>query len=787
MDYICVLFAILGQTCMNKGFRNSIYFFISLALTSCAATKFVPEGSYLLDEVKVVSNNKEVKPSAVRGYVRQNPNAKWFSLIKIPLYTYNLSGRDSTKWYNKFLRRIGDEPVIYDESAAVRSQEEITKALNNMGYMGASVKTEKKVKKKKMKLTYRFTTGKPYVVNSIRYDISDRNIERYWKKDSANIKLKPGMLFDVNVLDAERDRITNHLLQNGYYKFNKDFITYTADTVRNTYAVDLTMHLLPYKINPEDAPREHYQYKINNISYITDYDGMNSNSLSGGVDINDSIHYDNYPIYFKDKLFLRPKVLLSNTHFSKEQLYNEWDVQNTYNSFGRLKALKYTNVRFVEKQVGDSAKLDAYVMLTKGKFKSFSAELEGTNSAGDLGAAASVSFQHRNLFKGSETFTIKLRGAYEAITSSDYGNGNYKEYGVESSINFPRFMFPFLSSDFRKRVRATSEVGVQYNSQIRPEFSRTIASASWSYKWSRKQRTQHRVDLLDINYIYMPWISPKFQEEYLDKEGSQNFILKENYKNLMIVKTGYTFNFNSAGGGYINNATSSNSYSIRASIESAGNLLYGISKLIHQQTTDGAYSILNIAYAQYVKGDFDFAKNIAIDKRNSFAFHVGLGLAYPYGNSIVLPFEKRYFAGGANSVRGWSVRTLGPGSFKGNDESIDFMNKTGDIKLDLNMEYRTHLFWKINGAAFIDAGNIWTIRDYKDQPGGQFRLNTFYKQIAVAYGLGIRFDFDFFVIRFDGGMKAINPEYESGKERYPIINPKFSRDFAFHFAVGYPF
>lgn len=781
-------FCYVRQIRMNKGIRKSIYLFLFLALTSCISTKFVPGGSYLLDEVKVVSDSKEVKPSSVKGYVRQNPNAKWFSLVKIPLYTYSLSGRDSSKWYNKFLRRIGDAPVIYDESATVRSQEEMTKALNNMGYMGASVRTEKKVdKKKKMKLSYHFTTGRPYVINNVKADINDEKIKSYWKKDSADIKLKSGMLFDVNVLDAERDRITNYLQQHGYYKFNKDYITYTADTVRNSDAVDLTMHILPYKATPGDKQQEHYQYKINNISYVTDYDVLSSNILAG-IDINDSIHYNNYPIYFKDKLFIRPKVLLDNTRFSVGQLYNERDVQNTYNSFGRLKALKYTNVRFVEKQVGDSAKLDAYVMLTKGKFKSFSAELEGTNSAGDLGAAASVSFQHRNLFKGSETFTVKLRGAYEAITSSDYGNNNYKEYGVETSLNFPRFMFPFLSSDFRKRVRATSEVGLQYNSQIRPEFSRTIASASWSYKWSKKQRTQHRVDLVDVNYIYMPWISPKFQEEYLDPAGNQNIILKENYKNLLIVKTGYTFNFNSAGGGYTNNATNANSYSIRASVESAGNLLYGISKLIHQQqTNDGAYSILNIAYAQYVKGDFDFAKNIAVDERNSFAFHVGLGLAYPYANSQVLPFEKRYFAGGANSVRGWSVRTLGPGSFKGNDESIDFMNKTGDIKLDMNVEYRTHLFWKINGAAFVDAGNIWTIRDYKDQPGGVFRLNSFYKQIAVAYGLGIRFDFDFFVIRFDGGMKAINPEYESGKERFPIINPKFSRDFAFHFAVGYPF
>ena len=185
-----------------------------------------------------------------------------------------------------------------------------------------------------------------------------------------------------------------------------------------------------------------------------------------------------------------------------------------------------------------------------------------------------------------------------------------------------------------------------------------------------------------------------------------------------------------------------------------------------------------------MKGDFDYAKNIVIDHRNSFAFHAGFGIAVPFGNAKVVPFEKRYFAGGANSVRGWSVRDLGPGSFEGDG---NFMNQSGDIKLDASIEYRSKLFWKFQGAAFIDAGNIWTIREYENQKGGVFKFNKFYKQIAVAYGLGLRLDLDFFVLRFDGGMKAINPVYDSGKNRYPIIHPDFSRDFAFHFAVGYPF
>lgn len=770
---------------MKKGILYTILLYLALSLASCSATKFVPDGSYLLDEVKIHTDNKEIKPSDMRLYVRQNPNSKWFSTIKTQLYVYNWSGRDSTKWFNRFLRKIGDAPVIYNESDAIRSQEEIAKAVQNLGYMGASVKRTTKTKKKKLKLFYEITSGKPYIVRTLKYDISDKKIAEYLRNDSTQSMLREGMLFDVNVLDAERQRITDYLLCNGYYKFNKDYITYTADTARNTHQVDLTLHLLPYKTYVGDTPKEHFQYKINKINFITDYDVLQSSALSS-IEINDSLHYNGFPIYYKDKLYLRPKVLVDNLRFASGDLYDERNVQKTYTYFGRLSALKYTNIRFFETQNGDSTQLNCYVMLTKSKHKSISFELEGTNSAGDLGAAASVSFQHRNLFRGSETFMIKFRGAYEAISGLQpgYKNHNYTEYGVETSINFPNFLFPFLTSDFKRRIKATTEFGLQYNYQLRPEFSRTIASASWSYKWMQKQKIQHRIDLLDISYLYLPWISSQFQEDYINKD-KDNYILKYNYENRLIVRMGYNYSYNSAGGALVNNTITTNSYSIRAGFESAGNILYGISKMINmRKNKDGEYAILGIPYAQYLKGDFDFAKNIIIDHRNSLAFHAGIGIAVPYGNAKVVPFEKRYFSGGANSVRGWSVCNLGPGSFAGDG---NFMNQSGDIKLDASIEYRTRLFWKFRGAAFIDAGNIWTIREYENQPGGVFEFDKFYKQIAVAYGLGLRLDLDFFVLRFDGGMKAINPKYKKAKERYPIIHPRFSRDFAFHFAVGYPF
>ena len=770
---------------MRKGFLYLFTFaIIILSLASCTATKYVPDGSYLLDEVKIHTDQKNVRPSSLRMYVRQNPNAKWFSLIKTQLYVYNLSGRDSTKWGNKFLRRIGDAPVIYSETEAQRSQDEITKAMRNMGYMAATVKRSTKIKKKKIKLYYEVTAGDPYIVNSLKYDIRDPKIADFLKQDSAKSLLKEGMIFDVNVLDAERQRITDKLLRNGYYKFNKDYVGYTADTVRGTYQVDLTLHLHAYRAHVSDSVKAHQQYWINKINFITDYDVLQSSALNS-MDINDSLHFKGYPIYYKDKLYLRPKMLTDNLRFAPGDLFDEQDVQQTYSNFGRLSALKYTNIRFLENQVGDTAKLDCYVMLTKSKHKSVAFELEGTNSAGDLGAAASVSFQNRNLFRGSETFMIKFRGAYEVISGlqAGYSNNNYTEYGVETSINFPNFLFPFLSSDYKRKIRATTEFGLQYNYQMRPEFTRIVASGSWSYKWGlQRQRSQHRIDLLDINYLYMPWIEPEFKNNFLNDE--KNYLLEYNYKDRLIVRTGYSYIYNSAGQALMNNAVIGNSYSIRFNFESAGNLLYVLSKMSNLKKNDqDEYTILNIPYAQYIKGDLDFAKNIVIDNRNSIAFHIGGGIAIPYGNARMIPFEKRYFSGGANSVRGWSVRSLGPGTFS--DEKGNFMNQSGDIKLDASIEYRTRLFWKFRGALFVDAGNIWTIREYQDQPGGKFKFDQFYKQIAVAYGVGLRLDLDFFVLRFDGGMKAINPE--KGKDRYPILRSDFGRDFAFHFAVGYPF
>lgn len=762
--------------------RKYIYIVVTaLLLVGCSVSKFVPEGKYLLDEVHISSDNKEIKSSEMYSYVRQKPNSKWFSLVKLPMYIYCSSGKDSTKWINKILRKMGDAPRIYDARVAEETRMQILGAVQNKGYLGAQVSLEEKIKKNKLDTYYRISSGKPYIISSIDYNVEDYVIRDLLMNDSIHSGLKVGERFDVNQLEEERNKITQFLLNRGYYRFNKDYITFQADTVNGTYRIDLTMNIGLNNMPNSSETSLHRQYSIRNVNYLMDVDY----SLNNGVNL-DTMSYGGINILYDKKLFLRPGVIDSHNRIVSGKLYSNRDVMSTYSSLSRLGILKYSNIRFVEHLENDSAYLDAFVSLSKNKNKMLSFQVEGTNSAGDLGAAASVTYTHRNLFKGSETFTIKVRGAYEAVTGLEgYANNNYTEYGVESSLDFPEFMFPFLTSDFKKRVNAKSEVSIKYNWQIRPEFERTLASAAWSYRWNSGRRANHRLDVLDINYIYMPYRSNTFIE-YLNYMDEVNPLLRYSYEDLFIVRLGYTYTYNSAGVTTQQTAKKS-SYSIRFNIEESGNLIYGFSKLIHKKPSDGeSFRMGNISFAQYVKTDFDFAKNIMIDDRNSLVFHIATGVAIPYGNSKSLPFEKLYFSGGANSVRGWSVRSLGPGRYHGNSGSLDYVNHTGDIKLDLNVEYRTHLFWKLNGAAFIDAGNVWTLKNRYSDDTGQFAFNRFYKEIAVSYGLGVRFDLDFLILRFDGGMKAINP-MESGADRFPVIRPDFSRDFAFHFAVGYPF
>ena len=393
------------------------------------------------------------------------------------------------------------------------------------------------------------------------------------------------------------------------------------------------------------------------------------------------------------------------------------------------------------------------------------------------------------------TSAIKARFhlSLEDAACADFESANPNTYQtVRYERNLPEgvygtIMLPFVPDDVQRRSMATTQLDLQYNAQTRPEFDRNVFSASWSYLWNSSKQIRHRYDLVGVNLVSVPRKDQYFIDNYLNQYNSKNSIMKFNYEDLFIFRTGYNFYYTSPNAGVTKNYFDV-SHSVRASVETSGNLLYLLSKAMKtEKDSIGQYRLLNLAYAQYLKTDLAWTMNMNLGRRNNLLFHVEAGVAYPYGNSRMLPFEKRYYAGGANGVRGWAVRGLGPGRYVSRNETIDYINQSGDIKLDLSLEYRMHMFWKLDGAVFVDAGNIWTMHDYSDQPGGVFLWNEFYKQIAASYGLGIRLDLNFLVLRLDVAMKAVNPVYAEGPLRYPIAHPRFKRDFAWHFAVGYPF
>ena len=766
-----------------------ILMIMTLLLSSCSSTKHVPQGKMLLDNVKIniADPHPEVKSSQLSNYLRQNANHRVLGGLKLQLAFYNLSGRDSTKWINRWLQRVGTPPVIYDSTLTMASAEQLHTALSNKGFINNAVtyRVDADTVKRKVRVNYDVTLGEPYYIRSITYDIPDAELNRIIMADSSHFSVRAGNLLDYTHLDEWRQEITEHLRNEGYYAFNKEYITFMADTAAGSKAVDLTLNTRnPYHNDRLPFYTEHEPFYIRDVVYVTNYDPMTMRDNLWGIDtvvINGGVK-----VIEDEERYLRPSVIDECNYIEPGSRYNAEAITRTYRALGRLNIIKQINIDV--RPVGEVDGLlmvDAYVFLQPDKSQTVSASLEGTNSEGDLGFGVGLDYRHRNLFKGSEVFSAKGKVSYESLSGNLSGliNNNYSEYSTELDLTFPKFMAPFLSRSFKRKIQASTIFTLNFDYQARPEYNRVIAGGGWRYQWTeRSRRLAHTLTLVDLSVISVP----KMSQQFLDR--ITNPLLLESYRDHLIMRMGYNFYRTNKAEMSVRQMGmfQRNVFTIRANAETAGNLLYGLSHLTRQKTDDdGTYRALGIRYSQYVKADADFALTHYFDRRQSIAFHVGAGIALPYGNSDVLPFEKRFYSGGANSVRGWGVRTLGPGSYNSIDSVSNFFSQCGDIRFDLNLEYRAKLFWVVELGLFIDAGNIWTIKEYDDQQGGVFKFNKFYEQIAASYGAGIRLDFKYFLVRVDMGMKAHNPA--SGQEHWPLFHPRFKRDSEFHFSVGYPF
>lgn len=761
-------------------------------LSGCSSSKHVPDGQLMLDKVHIRLDSAAIRDKIVIDdmlpYLRQTPNHKILWSVKFRLGFYNLSGQDSTGWWNRWMRKLGEPPVIYDSKLTDLSAEQLRQYLVARGYFNAAVRVDSSVnaEKKKIELSYILNPGKAKYIKSVEYEFPDSVMKNIIMADSSHFTAVPGSPLDRDLLDIQRDVVTESLRNRGYYNFNKDYVTFVADTTADSSDVELKMRITLPRGAKLKAETAYSRFIIRNVTVIADYDPVTMDDPAAVIGI-DSVSDRGIRIIYGTSRYIRPHVVADNCFLEPGQVFEQKEVERTYRAFSRLGILKFINVAFVPVGVsGDTGFLDAYVMLTPGKSQTASVEIEGTNSEGDLGVAAGLTYSHRNIGNGSETFTSKLRGSYESISGNLDGliHNRYMEWSADMGLSMPEFKAP-IPRHIRRRIQASTEVNLSLNYQERPEYTRVISSAGWSYKWvDLLKHNRHTVTPIDINYVYLPAST----YDFINQIAPDNPLLRYSYEDHFIMRMGWNwYHTNKQTDTPWRKTMQRMIYTARVNVETAGNLLFAISSIFDHRSNyrEDPYRVFGIHYSQYFKIDSDNAWLYRFDDRNSMAYHVGFGVGIPYGNSKMLPFEKRFYGGGANGVRGWAVRTLGPGAYPGRNSVSDFINQCGDIRLELNAEYRAKLFWVMELGAFVDVGNIWTIREYPNQPGGVFRFTDFYRQLAAAYGLGLRFDFSYFLIRFDMGMKAHNPAM--GEEHWPLLNPHWHRDSSFHFSIGYPF
>jgi outer membrane protein assembly factor BamA len=768
---------------------NFILLWGILLLSACNSTRFVPEGKYLLNKISVKVDDKTIKREELKTHIRQKENLRILGMFKFHLGMYNLS---SAAKENDWLKRIGEAPVLYDEFQTQRSKDQLQIYLKNKGYYTAVVRDSllKNESKRKLNLVFDIQARQPYRIRNYSYSIKDMNLSSLILKDSVNQLLKRNDIFDLDVLNSERSRIVKFLKDRGYYKFQEEYISFQADTNLYSHRVDLTVKIDDASLrNEENELVPHQKYKIRRFEINPAFKSPTLSDNSSET-VLDSVVNNDYTIFYSGKLNYKPSLFYNLNRMKDSTYFSLSNAEKTYRALSRLKQFKVINIGFSETgifAVDTIPLLDCKMQLTPFPRQNFSVDVEGTNSSGNLGVAGTLNFQHRNVFGGAEVFDIQLRGARErqqALINNSSLDFNTQELGIETSLTIPKFLsFINWKHMFGFQIPET-KLTLGYNYQRRPDYTRTITNLKFGYNWKTSNFHWHTLNLVDLNYVHL------YDENQAFINSINDLYIKSSFTDHLIFASNYSWMYNTQN---INKREDYKYYKVN--LESAGNLLSLYSRIISKSQTEvldtitgqmnSYYQVLNTRFAQYVKGDFEYRYGHFIDKLSSVVGRAFVGIGVPFGNFDVLPFEKKYFTGGANGIRAWQVRSLGPGAYK--VDTLVYPNQSSDIKLEANLEYRFKLIWLMEGALFLDAGNIWAINGKDNREGAVFKPDRFYKQIAVGTGFGVRFDFTYFLFRLDLGMKLRDPSLEAGKRFIPGNYPINSDHFNLSFAIGYPF
>ena len=729
---------------MRVALRIFLFASIILAALSCSTTRVLEDGQYRLAKNKInIENSKTFNPAVLEPYLKQKPNSYFIFGWNPFLNLYNWSNGKGGGW-DRFVQKLGVAPVVYDPDMVDSSIENLKNHLSYLGYYNSDVSSSIAVTKKRVKVTYNVTLGKQYPISKITYTLPDnKEFAESFLKDTTNLSLKPGDYLSESSLQAETERSSQVLRNQGYYSFNKNYYFFEADTltIPGSALLNLTVNEYTRNETPKDA-QPIRKFYINDVK-----------------------------ISYPNTLKFRDNILRELTTITPGEVYSADEINRTYSRLTALKVFSSVNIGMTPV---DTDLVDCSISMAQSKLQGFKFNLESSvNSTGLFGVSPQVSYYHKNIFRGGEWLNLSFMGNFQFKFNDDVRSN---EFGVSAGLSFPKF-FPLPYRFFKGAIPRT-DVNLTYNYQSRPEYTRNIISVTYGYNGNFKRRFFYQAYPLQMNVVRLFDLDEKFYKSLVNDP----FLLNA-YQDHFDFGSGATLYYTTNP----DNTPKLPHFYSRFQFDIAGNLLSAFKPLM-EKNSNGQGMIWNTPFSQFVRGEITLSKTWFLGKKSkqSIATRLQAGAGYAYGNSTSLPFEKHFYAGGSNSLRGWQARTVGPGTAP-RDTSFVIPNQTGDMKLEANIEYRFDLFWKLAGALFIDAGNVWTLKADDTEEGQQslFSWKDFGSSIAANWGAGIRLDFGFLLLRVDMGLKVHDP---ARQQRWVNPGEWFKGDnYALHFGVGYPF
>lgn len=786
---------------------------LTILSVGCNPTKHLKEDQYLLKSNSIdldanvgIAEESELT-DALSGLIIQRPNTRILGQMPYKVWLYNLRYEKYEQDANNFQiqSKTAEKPVVYDSASAQKATGLMKTYMFQQGYFYAKVSSTTKLKKnQKAFVTYHIDAGINYLIKNVIFDIDDSTIKAVVSESYDNTILETGKAFNYNMAERERSRIVELLRNKGYYQFSNDNISFVIDTIRKDFLKDVDNPFesainfiasqkekkkptldIKLVIREGDDPLSYKRFGIKQVYILPDFrdtSDFRDNTMKEST-YNDIIfRYHDY--------YVREKVLAYHTFLIKDKYYSQSDYEKTVSELNQLGIFESVRV-VLRHDTSDRSGywLRCFVVLSPSDRYDLNTNWEvssGTNYA--LGTGLTVSVRNRNLAKGANFFTISATGGLEYYFDDTVGNNFFEHFGILSrtaginaSLDMPKFLFPISSKRYSIRNSPRTIVNLGVNLFDRVQYFRLFnISSSFTYKWKETETKTWEVTPAFANVIRRPWTSDDFSERLRNSE-----FLANSYRQTFIEGENVSWTFSDR----VKKNNGSYSY-VHLGLEEAGGVMAGLNTVMSQ---------LDSQYAQYLKFDFDLQQFFK-QRHSTVALRFYGGVGMPYGQSKSLPYIKQYFVGGAYSMRGWRVRTLGPGSYTDSSSNQGFIDLTGDIKLELNGEYRFEMIemfagvMKLNGAAFFDAGNIWLANPSDDYPGGVLTFKNFANDIAISGGFGLRLDIaGFFLLRLDAAVPIKDPRFDNGGWRFNEFSSwnnawdYINRNKQINFAIGYPF